>query len=190
MSVSLLRPSIIGLVDPGLLAQLEKVELSEGYDEEIDMLHMPLYKELARLAGVESEADWLTLARSSDIRESGTQVKDRGWHYDYGLGYMVSDKFPTEFLLAESDVVKSFYEKHIAPRNLDIDLERSDALMPHISYWANRTEDSQLIEDGFEIWNPEPFEVVAMGPTDIHRSTCNPEPRIERRNFALLYHRL
>ncbi len=185
MSLSLKRPRILGEVDQELLATLEELKTPIDKVDDTCARQMPLYEEIARLAGVELGPIWDKVGRSSLVIPAQSQLMypNNGWHTENNEGYCVANAIPTEFLLAEENILREFWHTHCGGKTDVYDLWL-------ISAQANSVTDKVLVDEGFEVWNPEPLEIVALGPTDMHRSTKNSSEATVRRNYAMIFRAL
>lgn len=187
MSLDLTKPPVLDAVDADYLSLLNvakppRRELFDGSDIAL----LPLYDELARIGGITRNANWNMVGRSSLVQPGSAQEPVRGWHRDTVNGYMAADALPTEFLIGEDEVVRSFIVRRMHRRRTSTEHMTPDLAMD-IALAANFCTTEELRDDyGFGIWSPAPREVVAIGPTDIHRSTPNPQEDAVHRNFALL----
>lgn len=191
MSLELAQPQTLDKIDSEILSILETAKPDRRelfYENDIGLL--PIYDELARIASVNrTSGDWEMVGRSSVVSRGDSQVIGRGWHRDVVSGYMTTNVLPTEFLLAEDEVVRNFWKKRKGAWGYPL---LHDYITPNmardISQQANSLRTEQLEDEyGFRIWCPEPLDVVVVGPTDIHRSTPNPEIAGIQRNFAMIY---
>lgn len=185
MSFSFSRPMVSGEVNQTSLSTLEQLPSGIETVDAACILQLPLYEDIARLAGVQPATHLGKIGRSRLLQPGCSQLgyPNSGWHTENNEGYMVADACPTEFLLAEADVVQNFWHRHCGEPGSQLDLWR-------LSFQANRMCDESLKDEGFEIWSPEPLEVVAFGPTDMHRSAKNTSETPTRRNFAMLFRSL
>ncbi|HMS50439.1 MAG TPA: hypothetical protein PKA02_03335 [Candidatus Saccharibacteria bacterium] len=188
MSLELTQPPVLDTIDAKFMSLLKvakppKRELFDGSDIAL----LPLYDELARIAGVKREANWNMVGRSSLVQPGAAQEPVRGWHRDTVNGYMAADELPTEFLIGEDDVVRNFIVERMH-RGRPSSEHMTPDLVTDIALAAKFCTAEELQDDyGFGIWSPAPRQVVAVSSTYIHRSTPNPQENAVCRNFALLY---
>lgn len=184
MSFTMQPPTPLEKIDADLLGSLKDVLPPMG---EIIYGRTPLFDAIAEIAGVtDLEDEWRQLGRAGYVRSFFGQVVGKGWHVDLAEGFLVADTLPTEFLVAEEDVIKRFWKSQISKSDpIDIHPERLTAR--RIANCVQFMSARRLKMFGFEVWTPEPLEVVPFTVTDIHNSTVNPTQHDVWRNFALLY---
>jgi|GEM_PF-6798744 len=188
MSLSLTPPQTLRKIDANLLSLLDSDDRVNREDiDATDTAVRPLYDELARIAGVDLANDWEMIGRSHDLSPDEAQGAMRGWHRDLSEAFTVTDKLPTEFLVAEEDIVKNFWRKCVPAEAGPLGAQLTPKNVKRLSLHANKLSVENLHDFGFAIWSAQPLEVVAVGPTNIHRATPNSAERVIHRNFASIF---
>ncbi len=151
-----------------------------------DEMENPLIRRMGRLTGILSADEILGASlRSSFVSPGDIQVVKR-WHTDMFRIISCSNTLTTEFLIADEDVMDKFIKSkatHLIddrPRNYGPNYYGAIANLIQ----QRMQNDDELLKFGFNIWTPQPTDIVYSDFRHVHRSQANNTNEKIKRCFA------